>query len=96
MPTFIKYIFLILVGTIILFIAYLIPLDSIFRDIFLNIGSDLIGVTIVFWVFQLFITRGETPRDTSKVPSNLRNSLSKFSTPSTTGTPDRDYSDEEG
>lgn len=95
MPVHIKYLFLILVGCVILFIANLIAAASIFHEIFINIGSDLIGVTIVFWVFQLFIIKGETPKDTSEVPRSIRGSLAKYSTTSTTGTPERDYQDEE-
>lgn len=79
-----------------MFIAYLIPVDSIFREIFVNVGSDLIGVTIVFWVFQLFVNKLEPPKDTSSVPRAIRGSLSKFSTPDTTTSPERDYSDDEG
>lgn len=88
---YIKHLFLILVGTIILLIAFfVVDQASHLCDVLVNVGSDLIGVTIVFLVFQLF----EPRQDSDALPKDLLGALSDYSAPTEISGATRIYDDD--
>ena len=95
---YVKHAFLVLVGILILLCAYVfLPAGGIIYAIFLNIGSDLIAVTVVFFVFQFVAPPKRFEGEEGDVPKALRNSLSPYSVLPVAGSPERDFEDlEEG
>ena len=94
---YVKHAFLVLVGILILLCAHtFFSAGDIVYAILLNIGSDLIAVTVVFFVFQ-FVAPSKHKGPEEDVPRDLRNSLSSYSVLPVAGSPERDFEDvEEG
>jgi hypothetical protein len=89
---YIKHLFLILIGIIVLLIAFfVVDQTSHFCDVLINIGSDLIGVTVVFLVFQLF----EPKQGGDALHKDLLGTLSNYSASVDIGGVTRNY-DEDG
>ena len=104
LPVYTKHAFLILIGVILLLVAgSLDPINTvsdgdksgIFYDILVNVGSDLIAVTSVFLVFEFFRSKPHSIDNEPLVPPEPRGSLSKYTIPSISGSPERDYEEKD-
>ena len=105
-----KHIIIALLGGVLIGVANGIDNnESIFYDIFLGLGTNLIAFAFVFFVFEYFETHPQvktnsdeleedstttTQNDIESVPENLRGSITSRSTEPGLDTPIRDFDGE--